>query len=200
MKRVFIVLVVVVFNFLLGIGQDVSVFTSDNGNITTILAKNTSTKLIYSVTINLNSTGYKITQAPPFEVTLKPGEEKEVVKLIEKPGEKISLEYQVSYKKVGGQSEPNLDNLVVMPKDTIYVFSGKQCSRSEQVVMKLKDSKKIFKELSLGENDNYTLLQNVLAAQLKPGQVFNFFTPIVVVESVPMFEPQKVDFWLKGIK
>ena len=180
--------------------QDISVYTEENEKITSILAKNSSTKLTYSVAITLNTQGYKITQAPPFEVTLKPGEVKEVVKLIEKPGEKLTLEYQVSYKKVAGQSEPDLTNLKVMPKDTIYVFSGNQCSRSELALKKLKELNKVSKELHLGDQNNYELLRDVLAAQLKPGQIFNFYTPVIVVNSVPITDPKKVDEWLQNLK
>lgn len=180
--------------------QDISVYTEENEKITSILAKNSSTKLTYSVSVTLNVQGYKITQAPPFEVTLKPGEVKEVVKLIEKPGEKLTLEYQVSYKKVAGQSEPDLTNLKVMPKDTIYVFSGNQCSRSELALKKLKELNKVSKELHLGDQNNYELLRDVLAAQLKPGQIFNFYTPVIVVNSVPITDPKKVDEWLQNLK
>ena len=181
------------------LGQDISVYTEENDKITSILAKNSSSKLTYAVTITLNAQGYKITQAPPFEVTLKPGEVKEVVKLIEKPGEKMSMEYQVSYKKVAGQNEPDLTHLKVMPKDTIYVFSGNQCSRSEAVLKKLKEVNKISKELHLGDQNNYELLRDVLAAQLKPGQLFNFYTPVVVVNSVPITDPKKVDEWMQTL-
>ena len=199
MKNIFFILLVATSSTA-GVSQDISVFTKENETITTIIAKNISNNISYLVTISLNATGYKITQAPPFEVSLKPGEQKEIVKLIEKPGEKLSLEYQVSYKKIAGTSEPNLSNLIILPKDTIYVFSGHECSKSESVIKKLKESNKVFKNYNLGESANYELLRDVLAAQLKPGQVFNFYTPILVVESNPIIEPKKVDDWIKALK
>ncbi len=193
----------IVFSFFVstfGFAQDISVFTEDNEQITTIIAKNSSTKLTYAVTVNLNTSGYKIAGVPPFEVTLKPGEQKEVVKLVEKPGEKLSLEYQVSYNTVSGHNGPNLENLIVLPKDTIYVFSGAPCSKSEEVVKKLKSTNKVFKNLSLGDPTNFELMRGVLTAQLKVGQVTNFKTPVLVVNGVPITDPKAVDDWVKGLK
>ena len=180
-------------------GQDISVYTEENDKITKLLAKNTSEKITYSVSITLNVKGYKVTQAPPYEVTLKPGEAKEVVSLIEKPGEKISFEYQVSYKTVGGQQQADLSNLKVLPKDTIYVFSGNQCSKSGMVIKRLRESDKIYKELSLTNPENYELLKGVLAAEIKPGKQFTFYTPVVVVNGIPLSDPKRVDEWIQKL-
>jgi hypothetical protein len=185
------------------IAQDIEVFTKENESITKIVAKNSSDKYTYSVSLSLKCSGYKVTAPPPYEVALRPGEEVDVVTLIEKPNERLDLSYGVNYKKVMTEQQKHdqiiSEKLVILNKDTVFVFSGLGCDKSKLCLSKLSKSKRKYVDVPLSEPQNNELLSRVLVAKMKPGELFHFKTPIIVVNSVPLIEPKDVDEFILSL-
>jgi hypothetical protein len=184
--------------------QDIEVTTEEKDNITTVIAKNSSTKFVYSVKIDMKCTGYKVTAAPPYEVAVLPGETVEIVKLIDKPNEKQEMSFGVSYKKVINEQEMHNEIIatkkVTLNKDTVFVFSGVNCDKSKLCLDKLSKSKLKFVDVPLSEDQNNELLSRVLVEIIKPGVLFHYSTPIIVVNGKPLVKQMEVDEYIRNIK
>lgn len=139
------------FNMLIAQTSEIEIVEKLNGTIVTLQVKNSSIDASYFVKLTINSKGYKITEVPPYEVSVAPGEIKDVITMVPKLGETQGYDVSLSAQTINGEAKYKPLDVIPLPKDTLLVFTMPNCSRSKNVLDMLTKSGKLYKECSLSD-------------------------------------------------
>lgn len=206
MKRYMAFTVFCCFQMLqLGIGQqEIEIVQEQNDNIMTLVGKNNSTTKKFSVTLLLETTGYKITPPPPYEFVLDPGGRYEIVKLIAKKGESTSIGYKIQYAVVsGGQEtlEAKMSKEEVGEKlasSNIIIFTKTTCEKCKFSKNFLNENHIPFIEMPLESPENADLMWSALFNE--GFEANTIATPIFAVKGKLVYNIEDLQGFLKGLE
>lgn len=189
----------------LGIGQqEIEIVQEQNDNILTLVGKNNSTTKKISVKLLLETTGYKITPAPPYEFVLEPGGSYEIVKLIAKKGESTSIGYQIQYAVVsGGQKtlEAKMTKEEVSEKlasSDIIIFTKTTCEKCKFSKNFMNENHIPFIEMPLESPENSELMWSALFNE--GFEATTIATPIFAIKGKLVYNIEDLHGFLKGLE
>ena len=183
--------------------QDVEIITSENENITTLVAKNNSDKKKFKINLALETQGYKVTPGPPYEVVVGPGDSVDIVKLVAKIGEPQSLGYKISYTTVGGQSSlaaniPEDKVQAQFANSAIVIFTKDTCTKCAYAKKKMNELGITFKELPLEDNENSELMWSALFNQGFDTNTIG--TPVFAIKGKIKYNITDMDKFIKDLE
>lgn len=184
--------------------QEIEIVQEQKDNILTLVGKNNTTTKKFSVTLLLETTGYKITPPPPYEFVLDPGGSYEIVKLIAKKGESTSIGYQIKYAVVsGGQKtlEAKMSKEEVTEKlssSDIIIFSKTTCEKCKFSINYLNVNHIPFIEMPLESPENSDLMWSALFNE--GFEATTIATPIFAIKGKLVYNIEDLQGFLKGLE
>lgn len=122
-----------------------------NGNFTMLQVKNNSVKESFTVKVNLDTKGFKLTPPPPYDISIRPGELVDIVTLIPKVGEEQGYEVSMSAKLLN--ERPSQADKLPLPTNVLMVFTMPNCGKCKVVLESLVKAGKTYQEVSLADDE-----------------------------------------------